>query len=60
MANVSLCNVPVKGLWVDSDKSGTLLEGFRPHALHQFQLLPVDEGTVLLSPRSNASRPSRI
>ena len=48
------------GLRVDSDKSGTLLVGLGPHAFHKFELLPVDEGTVLLSPLCNTPRPACI
>lgn len=48
------------GLWVDSDKAGTLLVGLGPHAFDKFELLPVDEGTVLLSPLCNTPCPACI
>lgn len=48
------------GLWVDSDKTGTLLVGLGPHAFDKFELLPVDEGTVLLSPLGNTPCPACI
>lgn len=50
----------VPGLRVDSDEAGTLLVGLGPHAFDQFELLPVDEGTILLSPLCNIPRPARI
>lgn len=48
------------GLWVDSDEAGTLLVGLGPHAFDQFELLPVDEGTVLLSPLCNTPCPACV
>lgn len=50
----------VPGLRVDSDKAGTLLEGLWPHAFDQFELLPVDEGTILLSPLRDILRPACV
>lgn len=48
------------GLQVDSNEAGTLLVGLRPHAFDQFELLPVDEGTILLPPLCNILRPACI
>lgn len=50
----------VPGLRVDSDEASTLLVGLGPHAFDQFKLLPVDEGTILLSPLRNILRPACI
>ncbi len=50
----------VPGLRVDSNEAGTLLVGFGPHAFDQFEWLPVDEGTILLSPLYNIPRPACI
>lgn len=47
-------------LWVDSDEAGTLLVGLGPHSFDQFELLPVDEGAILLPPLSDALRSARI
>lgn len=52
--------IPVQGLWVDSNEASTLLVGLGPHAFDQFELLPVDEGTILLSPLCNIPRPAHI
>lgn len=48
------------GLWVDSNEAGTLLVSLGPHAFDKFELLPVDEGTVLLSPLCNTPCPAYI
>lgn len=48
------------GLRVDSDEAGTLLVGLGPHAFDQFELLPVDEGAILLPPLGNIPRSARI
>lgn len=48
------------GLWVDSNEAGTLLVGPGPHAFDQFELLPVDEGAILLPPLCNIPRPAHI
>ncbi len=50
----------VPGLWVDSNEAGTLLVALGPHAFDQFELLPVDEGTILLPPLCNILRSARI
>lgn len=47
-------------MWVDSNEAGTLLVSLRPHAFDKFELLPVDEGTVLLSPLCNTPCPAYI
>lgn len=47
-------------LWVDSDEAGTLLVGLGPHSFDQFELLPVDEGAVLLPPLSDALRSASV
>lgn len=47
-------------MWVDSNEAGTLLVSLRPHAFDEFELLPVDEGTVLLSPLCNTPCPAYI
>lgn len=52
--------IPVYGLWVDSNEAGTLLVGLGPHAFDQFELLPGDEGTILLSPVCNTASPACI
>lgn len=52
--------VCIPGLWVDSDKAGTLLVGLGPHAFDKFELLPVDEGTVLLPPLCNTPCPACV
>lgn len=52
--------VPGQSLWVYSNEASTLLVGLGPHAFDQLQLLPVDEGTVLLSPFCDTPCPSRI
>lgn len=48
------------GLWIDPNKASTLLVGLGPHAFDKFELLPVDKGTVLLSPLSNTTRSACI
>lgn len=48
------------GLRVDSDEASTLLVGLGPHAFDQFELLPVGERPILLSPLCNTLRSARI
>lgn len=50
--------MPVLG--VDSDEAGALLVGLGAHSFDQFELLPVDEGAVLLPPLSDALRSARV
>lgn len=47
-------------LRVDPDEAGALLVGLGPQSFDQFELLPVDEGAVLLPPLSDAPRSARV
>lgn len=55
----NLC-LPVQSLRVDPDEAGTLLVALWSHAFDQFELLPVDERTVLLSPLCDAPSSARV
>lgn len=52
--------VPLQSLRVDSDEASTLLVGLGPHAFDQLELLPIGEGTVLLSPLGYIASSARI
>lgn len=60
MHTVQLTRECAPGLWVDSNEAGALLVGLGPHAFDQFELLPVDEGAVLLPPLCNVPRSAHI
>ena len=61
LVRVRACvRVPVQVVWVDPDEAGTLLEALGPHAFDQSELLPVEEGPVLLPPLGDAACPPSV